>query len=426
MEEKAHDDHGTILMSPRDVVVGRRWCRSFCACSRLALALLAMALLAAGVAGCASTIALDHAVMAYDTTTADSIAKQLLLNIARAHHNRPIHFTAISNIAATYKFSVNAGFGGALTGERGGLLVPVVGASAEENPTISIAPIQGEEFTQRLLTPFQEQKLTLLLRQGYDVDALLRLMGAEIRLVDQSTGDVIVYYNRPSDQVGYPVFRRVVAHLSAIQDRHALHVEPLHFQYGWTIPADSVTPEAFQSVYKDFSLTYDAEKHVYRVSRRINGRVIITNYDPAVLSNEERFRLHEQAEEAPFNDILVDIRPGYPGGEMPLHGRVRLRSFHEVLTFIGRGIAEEPEYDVPPDPRTPSISENPPRTLEIIEARRLPSGVGLSVSSQGYQYAIRPQSGYQWNRKAFSLLYQLFQMTVAAVPQSGPAITISK
>src|SRR5262249_45568667 len=70
----------------------------------------------------------------------------------------------------------------ALTGNSGGLIVPVFGTSAEENPTISIAPIQGEEFTQRLLTPFQEQRLTLLLRPSYDVDALLRLMGAEIRL----------------------------------------------------------------------------------------------------------------------------------------------------------------------------------------------------------------------------------------------------
>jgi hypothetical protein len=417
-------------MSIRDFVVELMWSRSCRAGSRLVLAPLTVALLAVGVAGCAATLALDRAVVAYDMTTTDSVAKQLLLNIARARHNQPMHFTGISSVAATYKVSVNAGFGGALTGNSGGLIVPVFGTSAEENPTISIAPIQGEEFTQRLLTPFQEQKLTLLLRQGYDVDSLLRLMGAEIRLENNEhslgTGDRTVYYNRPSDREGYPVFRRVMAHLSSIQDRHALYVEPLHFQYSWTIPANSVTPEAFQSVYKDFSLTYDAEKHVYRVSRRINGRVIVTNYDPAVLSNEERFLLHEQAEEAPFNDILVDIRPGYPGGELPLHGRIRLRSFHEILTFIGRGIEEEPEYDVPPDPRTPSISENPPHTLEILEARSLPPGVDLSASLKGYQYAVQPQSGYQWNRKAFSLLYQLFQMTVATVPPSGPAITISK
>ena len=144
--------------------------------------------------------------------------------------------------------------------------------------------MQGEEFTQRLLTPFQEQKLTLLLRQGYDVDALLRLMGAEIRLEQDGPGNGAVHNNRPSDREGYAMFRRVVAHLSAIQDRHALHVEPLHFQYSWTVPADSVTPEAFESIYKEFSLTYDAETREYRVSRRINGRVMISQLRPGTSS----------------------------------------------------------------------------------------------------------------------------------------------
>src|SRR5262249_43292340 len=138
--------------------------------------------------GCASVTSLDHAVIAYDTSTTESVAKQLLLNIARARQNQPIHFTAVSSIAATYKLSVNAGLGPALTGDRGRLIVPVLGGSAEENPTISIAPMQGEEFTQRLLTPFPEHRLTLLLRQGYDVDALLRLMGAEIHLDADASG----------------------------------------------------------------------------------------------------------------------------------------------------------------------------------------------------------------------------------------------
>ena len=388
----------------------------------------ALAALAAlvGLSGCISTVALDHAVMTYDRTTADSVSKQLLLNIARARHNEPMHFTAISSIAATYRLGVNAGLGGAVTGESGGLLVPLFGASAEENPTISISPMQGEEFTGRLLTPFSEQKLTLLLRQGYDVDALLRLMGAELRLQHGTTGKRDSFKNRPTDSVGYPVFRRVMAQLSALQDLHALYVEPLHFQHNWTVPAARVTPENFQSIYKDFSTTYDAARNVYRVSYRITGRVLITNYDPATLPNEERVRLHEEAEEAPFNDILVDIRPGHTGGEFPVHGRLRLRSLHEILTFIGRGLAEEREYDVVPDPRTPGIQENPTTTLEIVEARSPPPGDGLSVALNGSYYSIRPESGYQWNRKAFSLLYQLFQMSVSTAAQPGPAITIAK
>jgi len=378
------------------------------------------------VSGCASNVALDHAVVAYDTTTANSISKQLLLNIARARHNQPMHFTAISNIAATYKFTVNAGVGGAVTGERGGLLVPLFGSSAEENPTVSISPMQGDEFTQRLLTPFQEQKLTLLLRQGYDVDSLLRLMGAELRLQTNEPSRISVHNNRPSDRAGYTVFRQVVSHLSAIQDRHSLYVEPLNFQRTWTIPAASITPETFAATYKDYSLTYLPDQRAYLVSKRINGRVMITNYDPTTLPNEERLKLHAEAEEAPANDIYLDIRKGYPGGEYPLHGRLRLRSFHEILTFIGRGVSEEREFDVAPHPSTPPVTENPVHTLEILEASQAPAGADLSIVSHGLHYAVRDQVGYQWNKKAFSLLYQLFQMSVYAEEKSGPIITISK
>jgi hypothetical protein len=384
--------------------------------------LLAIAMLA--VPSCVTTTRLDQMVVAYDTTTEESTAKLLLLNIARARHNQPINFTRISSVVATYRFTVSGGIVPAATGDRGWLPMPIFSAGQEESPTISIEPMQGEEFTQRLLTPFPEDKLTLLLRQGYDVDTLFRLLGAEIRLADTGAGAVRAYRNRPSEKDGYTTFRRFVAHLSSIQDRNALYIEPLHYQHTWTVPANAVSPESFTSTYKDFTLTLDPVKEVYRVSKRVNGRVIITNYDPALLSNEERFKLHAEADEVPYNDVMVDIRPGYVGGEFPIHGALRLRSFHEVLTFVGRAISEEKEYDVAPDPRTPRISENPAFTLDIAETRDSPGG--LSVALNGYHYAIRAQRGYQWNKKAFSVLYQLFQMSVSQVEHTGPGITIAK
>ena len=381
--------------------------------------------LACSVSSCVTTVALDRAVVAYDRTAVELLSKQLLLNIARARHNQPLHFTAISNIAATYNFAVSAGASPALTGDRGALLVPLFGASVAENPTISITPMEGEEFTQRLLTPFHEQKLTTLLRQHYDVDALLRLLAGEVRLVTDGRYEA-VYNNRPSDRDGYSTFRRVVTHLSTIQDRHSLYIEPLLLQDSWIIPATAMTVEGFQTIYDNFALTYDAVTQLYTVAKKVTGRIIITNYDPAILSNQERQSLQAEAETGPSNEIMLDIRPGYPGGEYPLHGKILLRSFYNVLTFIGRDMAEEPEYDVPPDPRTPPISENPVHTLEILETESSPSAGDLSIAFNGHNYAVRPETGYQWNRKAFSLLYQLFQMTVAAAPQAGPAITIAK
>jgi hypothetical protein len=377
------------------------------------------------LSGCVSPITLDRAVRAYDDTTSELLSKQLLVNIARARHHQPIHFTGVSNIAATFNFQFNAGATPALTGSSGGMMMPVFGASVAENPTITIVPIEGEEFTQRLLTPFQESKLTLLLRQGADIDLVLRLLAGEFRM-HEADGET-AYNNRPSDTRGYPLFRRVVLHVSSIQDRNALYVEPLMFEKRWSLPADMVNTDGFQKLQQEFAVEYDAPARLYRIAKRVTGRIVITNYDPALLSNDERERMNEEAEHSPDNEIPVDIRPGHPGGEYPLKGQFRLRSFANILNFIGRDIAEEPEYDVPKDPRTPPVSENPVHALEIVESDAKPDGGGLAVAYQNRYYGVRPETGYAWNQEGFRLLSQLFQMTVTDLPRIGvPGITISK
>jgi hypothetical protein len=177
--------------------------------------------------GCVSPSALDHAVIAYDESTSEILSELLLINIARAHQHQPLHFTGVSHIAATFNFQFNAGATPAFTGSTGSLLTPIFGGTVSENPTISIVPMEGEEFTRRLLTPFQENKLTMLLRQGADVDLILRLLAGELR-VEIDLQDK-VYNNKPSDKDGYKLFRQAVSHISSIQDRNALFVEPLLF-----------------------------------------------------------------------------------------------------------------------------------------------------------------------------------------------------
>jgi len=385
------------------------------------LAMLALC----GLQGCFSPMALDRAVIEYDKTTTDILSKQLLLNIARSHQHQPLHFTGVANIAATFNFQFNAGATPAFTGESGSLLTPVFGGTISENPTISIVPIEGEEFTRRLLTPFQESKLTMLLRQGADVDLILRLLGGELRLNGGKSGGV--YLNKPGDAEGYRLFRQAVLHLSSIQDSNRLFVEPLMFDRHWILPAESLTAEQMTALQKDFKVEYQADRKQVVLSKRITGHILLTNYDPATLSNEERIRLHEEADQGAANDVGVDIRPGYPGGEWPIHGVFRLRSFHNVLNFIGQSISDDPEYGVAKHPQTPNVHENPNNTLSLLVSDNEPAAADLSVKFGEQYYALQPETGYQWNREGFRLLYQIFQMTMTDLAQQGaPAITIAK
>lgn len=363
--------------------------------------------------------------LAYNEVTATDISKQLLLNIARARHNEPIHFSSISSIAATLNFQGSIGATPPLTGDIGLSLMPLFGGAAAENPTITIVPLQGEEFTKRLLAPLTEDKLTLLLRQNLDVDILLRLVALEFRTVVDGREEV--FHNRPRDRSDYETFRRLVLHLSAIQDQDALSAEPLVFARHHTLPAAAMSAEGLQSLDRQYLIHYDAGRQEYHLEKEVSGRIVLTNYDPAELPASDRLRLQHEAELGADNDLLVDIRPGHPGGGYPIHGKFRLRSFSNILYFLGRTLSFEREFPVAPDPRTPPVSENPVSVLEIWESESRPDGSRPAVEYRGRYYSVRPDSGYPWNETAFRALWQIFQMTVAEIPKVGtPAITIAK
>src|SRR6185369_13989686 len=152
-----------------------------------------------------------------------------------------------------------------------------------------------------------------------------------------------------SDSEGYEMFRRVVLHLSAIQDQNQLHAEPLALERTWTIPAGSVTAEGFQVLEKEFIVLYNKQDNTYTLRKEVPGPILITNYDPNTLSPEERARLSGATGDWITNDVAFDIRTNHLGGEWPMKGAFRLRSFHSILYFLGQSLGEDPEYDVEKD-----------------------------------------------------------------------------
>lgn len=131
---------------------------------------------------CMSPPTIERAGIEYDRAVNNVILEQLLLNIARARFHHPIHFTVITSVAATFDFRMNAGVGHSLESLTGMTILPIAGGMVAENPTVSIVPVEGEEFTKRLLTPLDETKFYFLFRQGVDLSALLRLMAREFQV----------------------------------------------------------------------------------------------------------------------------------------------------------------------------------------------------------------------------------------------------
>lgn len=146
-------------------------------------------------------------------------------------------------------------------------------------------------------------------------------------------------------------------------------------------------PMTRQALDKGYQWVRDKEDNA-QLTRRVTGRMAITNYDPGSLSNDERRRLHLEEDRHPRNYVFVDVRSGYPGGGYPWHGQIKLRSFNAILGFLARGISDELEFDVEPDARSGPAPRNPVRTLAITESNSRPSDTVFAAKLDGRWYSI--------------------------------------
>jgi hypothetical protein len=378
---------------------------------------------------------MHRAVIEYDRTVDRIEAELLLLNIARARHYRPVHFTAVTSVAATFDFRVKAGVLGRIS--RGvapddSLVDLNYGTEVAENPTVTIVPVSGEEFTKRILRPLDESHLNFLVRQGFDLSMVLRLLVRGI-LIDSEEAPLILF-NTPSRREDYTEFRRRLLHLASLDFQKRLHIAPVVYEEAFPVSLEKGLPpaEVVAAIDRGYRWSVPTNDRPAVLIRRVTGRLAITNYDLKRLGNDERKRLNVEIERLPPDQVFVDIRPESPGGEYPLKGSILLRSFNSIISFVARGIAEDAGYHVNPDPRTGPVQRNPAHVLEIEESSSPLNDAEFDIEFEGKYYSIRKfpiSEGMvpSWNQEAFAVLANLYQMTVTDVSNvRTPIISIPK
>jgi len=111
----------------------------------------------------------------YNTTIQRSNDQQLLLNLVRLKYRDTPYFLEVNSVAAQFKFRANADADATLQNGVKGLFGFSAGASVEENPTVSYAPLQGEQFIQRFLSHIPLENIFLLTRSGWSFERILRV-----------------------------------------------------------------------------------------------------------------------------------------------------------------------------------------------------------------------------------------------------------
>ena len=300
------------------------------------------------VSGCLGPPVLERQVLGYDEVTRTLDEKLLLLNIARVSNNEPVHFTSTSSIAATFNWTTTLGAGGEVTESKGGNFLNLnIGGSASENPTFSISPISGKEFTERVATPFQDTIFEFLVFQGGRIDQAMRLMGAGIEVQTPDGRFIRFIENDPRRPQEYEEFRRIATHLQWLNDHRQLFVRPLVFDE--TLIADFKNTPSAGDINNGFNMGLRWRQKPnghYELTRLKGGRVVVVNFDPMALTDQQRFELDEKINKNPSGFVYLDIRPNGRGGDSPIQGAIKLRSMFQILNFIATGIRIAPEFEV--------------------------------------------------------------------------------
>jgi hypothetical protein len=189
---------------------------------------------------CAGPKPLQAALIEYDEDLSSAQDQLLLLNIARAHRGRPLHFSTVAGIAATFDRRVEASFGAELgAGSANDLYLPGLGGSVAENPTLNVVPIQGEDFVRRLLAPLDEHNLAFFHHQGMDAELLLRLLGQSL-VIETPAGRRFVDNPGTIACPGGSEFEAFVQRVAALSKAGRLDIGPLQLEESWPLGDASV------------------------------------------------------------------------------------------------------------------------------------------------------------------------------------------
>jgi len=133
--------------------------------------------------GCKATLGpttVPQARFDYNRAVARSWDEQLLLNLVRLRYRDTPHFLELSSVVAQYSRSGSAGFSPLLIEGGGNEAVLGVDVEVYERPTLTLTPLEGKEFVQRLLKPLAPTDLVLLSQAGWSIFRLMQCCVQEV------------------------------------------------------------------------------------------------------------------------------------------------------------------------------------------------------------------------------------------------------
>lgn len=393
------------------------------------------------IAGCQfGPAALKISHTQYNQALQESSAEQLLLNLVRLRYGEAPVFLEVGSISAQFVFDQSGDITGTLNedvgAQKGNPDVLRIGGSIgyTERPTISYAPLSGDDFVQRLLSPISLDTVVLLTHSGWRMDRVFRLIVQEMNGLENAR---TASGPTPTSAPTYKRFLNAARLLRSLQQKRLIELgyETVTVEVSDPIGAAALTANdlvqaakaghRFRAVAdgkRDFVLTRQARRLIIRLGQDLRGEEDVT-------ALREALRLQP---DKPQYRLVAAAGVGTVGKDAQI-GResvsIDARSLLGVMFYLSQGI-EVPKSHVRAGRVTSTQDADGPfdwsavlGNLFKVHTKALPPrGAAVAVRHRGYWFYILDTD--QDSKSTFFLLGQLFTLQAGSAKGTAPVLTL--
>jgi hypothetical protein len=307
------------------------------------------------VSGCSfGPRALEKTRLRYNEAVKTTTEEQLLLNIVRLRYTDTPSSLAVTTIATQFELQKNISLvpfftsAGADINRSFAIVLPQAQLQAADRPTVTLTPLDDQEFTRKLFTPLTLEGVLYLAKTTWPIETVFRLYLENLNWVSNAQ---TASGPTPKDPPTFAEFLRGVKALEALQEREqiAFVVEEREDPQGSTLPANSVTAkDVIEAAKEGFEYHKDDKDGTWTLIKKKQQPML--KIHPAAVGSPEMRTVTEAFHLKPGlskYDVEVDKLDPFPVNYPPEGVRVldlETRSLLQVLFFVAKGVEVPPEH----------------------------------------------------------------------------------
>jgi len=407
---------------------------------RISLASMAACAL---ICGCASfgPNSLQQTRLQYNEVVKVTTEEQLLLNIVRLRYSDTPSSLAVSTIAAQFERSQNLQLtpfftsAGADVNRSFTAILPQVGVGAADRPTMSLTPLDDQEFTRKLFTPMTLDGIIYLAKTTWPISTVFRLYLENLNWVSNAQS---ASGPTPKDPPEVLDFLRGVTALQSLQDRGRVVFgqEERIEAVGGPLPAASVAArDVLEAAKSGYEYRQDEKTGSWTLTRKTTAPVLLVDpligFSPDIMAFTTTFHLKPGLSKYDITQETTNpFSSTSPEGVTSVD--LETRSLLQVLYYVSHGIDIPPEHA---ERNMLTITREPSgepydwaRVMQGLFRVRWAKGderpprAHVAVQYRGYWFYIDETD--QDTKATFSLLMELSRLELAGKAGPGPVLTL--